>query len=226
MRNMVSPNNFTEWFDQRKDGIYGDHEHDWGKHHHLQEGEVYVEAGAYWGRYARHASKWVGESGRIILIEPDPLNRKVIEEVVRREKISNVTIVPKAVWCEKTEAKFIIDGNQSGHRLLCVTGTSAPVWRREKKAEKLIEVQCDTVDNILSSLDIYHVDLFACDVENAEVEMMLGMERYLSKKRIKNVAIGAYHRHPEGNYEAVMKILRRHNYKAIKRERGVVYAHA
>lgn len=220
---------FDKWFKSRSPrGVYGPYEHQYDAYYRLREGDVYVEAGAYWCRFGRKASREVGSTGKVILIEPDPVNVKVIERVIREKGLRNVTVVDKAVWSEKRKMPFSVRGNQSGHRLLVIRKGSAPIWRRETfpKNEDIIEVKADTVDNILTGLSVDHVDLFASDVENAEVQMLRGMEKYLSGNRVKNLAVAAYHRHPGGNYDEVMSVLRNFDYECVRGEgelRGVVY---
>lgn len=186
-------------------------EHKWGRYYNLKRGDIYVEAGAYLCRYGRIASKTVGPKGRVILIEPSPSSIRIIKEVIDDMGLTNVTLIEKAVWSEKGKKKFCTDGQPSGHRL--------------GGGHSTIEVEVDTVDKILDTIELDHVDLFAADVENAEVPMVRGMERWLSKKRIKNLAIAAYHRTPDGNYSEISRMLKEKGYKGIKVWGGVVYAH-
>lgn len=190
-------------------------EHQWERYYNLKPGDVYVEAGAYLCRYGRIASRKVGPGGRVILIEPSPQNVEVIKEVIDEMNLGNVILVEKAVWSEKGTNLFRVDGNP---------GASQLVFQQIPSAE-IIEVKTDTVDNILDGLGLNHVDLFAADVENAEVEMVKGMKRGLGEERIKNIAIAAYHKHPDGNYAEISMMLRKKGYRVIKVWGGVVYAH-
>ena len=190
----------------------GTPEHNWEAYYNLKQGDIYVEAGAFWCRYGRIASKRVGPKGRVVLIEPSPINIAVIEKVVETEGLSNVTLVRRAVWRERGRMKFCCMGNPAGHRL----------WGSPSDRD-VIEVEVDTVDNILD-LGVDHVDLFAADVEGAEVEMVKGMDRWLSEKKILHVAIAAYHR--PGNPEAIMETLKQRGCRDIKYAGGVVYGHA
>lgn len=186
-------------------------EHQWGRYCNIKRGDIYVEAGAYLCRYGRIVSKLVGPEGKVILIEPSPSNIRVIKEVVKDMGLTNVTLIEKAVWGEGCEKKFCINGNSSSHHLGVGRNTT--------------EVEVDTVDNILDDLKLDHVDLFAADVENAEIAMVKGMEKWLGEKRIKNLAIAAYHKHPDGNYAEISDMLKEKGYRGIKVWGGVVYAH-
>lgn len=184
-------------------------EHNWEKWYQLKPGNVYVEAGAFWGRYGRIASLKVGDTGKVVLIEPSPINIDLIQTLISAENLANVTLIQKAVWDTKGTQKLNVEGNSASHRLTFPNAAS------------VVTVETDTIDNILSDLNVSKVDLLACDVEGAEVELMKGCAKYLNERRILHFAIGAYH--APGNPEAVMKILREANFTNLSYEEGVVY---
>ena len=186
-------------------------EHNWEKHYQLKLGDVFVEAGAFWCRYGRIASRKVGQTGRAILIEPSPHNIEVIENVVREEGLANVTLIKKAVWSDKGKKKFCVWGNPAGYRLAIPSD------------EEVIEVEVDTIDNILDELNVPEVSLLAADVEGTEVQLVRSCERHLEDKKILNIAIGAYHN--PLNPGEIINYLTSKGYCDIKYEDGVVFAH-
>jgi len=189
----------------------GTPEHNWEKWYQLKHGDVYVEAGAFWGRYGRIASRKVGETGKVILIEPSPTNIVVIETVIREENLANVTIIKKAIWIHRGKKKFCVYGNPAGHRLAASSD------------EEVVEVEADTIDNILDELNLSQVSLLAADVEGAEVELVKSCERHLEDKKILNIAIGAYHN--PLNPREIIDYLTSKGYCDIKYEDGVVFGH-
>jgi len=170
-----------------------------------------VEAGAFWCRYGRIASRKVGDTGRVILIEPSPSNIEVVEKVVRDEDLANISLIKKAVWSDKGKKKFCKWGNPAGHRLAVPSD------------EDVIEVDADTIDNILAELNVSHVSLLAADVEGAEVELVKSAESYLEDKKILNIAIAAYHN--PLNPKEITNYLTSKGYRDVKYEDGVVFAH-
>lgn len=180
-------------------------EHNWERFYHLKQGDIYLEAGAFWGRYGRIASAKVGVNGKVILIEPSPSNASKIEEVVRAEGLNNITLIKKAVWSCRGKGELGVTYDSRGCALMPVI-LSAPFER--------FEVEVDTVDNILEDLRVSRVDLLAADVENAEVEMVKGMTRSLDGKRVKNLAIATYHK--EENFEKIQPILASKGYSSIR----------
>lgn len=199
-------------------------EHQWEGKYRLREGDVFVEAGAFWGRYGLVASKRVGQSGKVVLIEPHPFNIGMLKNTIKRYRLSNVTLVEGAVWSSNGTIDFCIEGNPSSSR-------KARKLDYVNHPKKIIKVQAYALDSLLSKLLINHVDLLAADVEAAEVEMVKGADRYFTEKRIRNVAIGAYHNRlfPE----TIIKILRTKGYKdlfykeaeLLPQYGGIVYGH-
>lgn len=190
-------------------------EHLWEKYYLLKPGDTFVEAGAFWCRYGMKASFKVGSTGRVILIEPNPCNIPVIKAVIKRMNLENVMLVEMAVWDKTDELDFVVNGGASkiegcneleGSKVTCGTA----------------KVQADTLDNILSSLNIDKVDLLSCDVEGAEVQLMKGTHKYFNEKRILNVALGAYHM-PVNISKIIMKHIESMDFKNVKYEDGVVY---
>ena len=57
--------------------------------------------------------------------------------------------------------------------------------KRSKNAEKVLEVNTDTLDNLLDSTDIKHEDVnwIKIDVEDAELEVLNGATNVLSKSK-------------------------------------------
>jgi FkbM family methyltransferase len=196
-------------------------EHDWQKHYSLKLGDIFVEAGAYMGRYALIASPQVGDKGRVILIEPDPANFALLEQTVKN--LSNVILVKKAVWNQKGQKAFIV--NTLSPLVRHVWGVYAPEYATDGLPQTVI-ADVDTVDNILSDLGMSKVDLFASDVEGAETQMLEGMDKTLSQKGILHLAITAYHQ--IGAAETIRRMLQEKGYKEIRYENppsgGIIYA--
>jgi FkbM family methyltransferase len=197
-------------------------EHNWELHYDLKEGDIYVEAGAFWGRYGREALPKVGESGRLILIEPSPENFRALELWVERDNLKNVTLVNKAVSDRKGTLPFVAWGNPAGHRFAFPSDITHPEY-----GEYIVEVEVDTLDSIFEELEIDHVDLLSCDVEDAEIDLVNGCKGYLSKHRVRNVALGAYHADhmPITNPDKIIPILKAWGYKDLIYEEGIVFGH-
>lgn len=198
-------------------------QHNWEKHYQLKEGDIFVEGGAFWGRYIRKASKQVGPTGRVITIEPSPENIKILKVLIKAENLENVTLVEKALWSEPGRDLLFTQGNSASHQLKLLPG--AQTGKPLPEDAGYVEVELNTIDNILTDLGIKYVDLLSADIEGAELEMLRGCVNYLSEKRIRNIAVAVYHIRVDLQ-DAFMGFLREKGYKDISREdEGIVYAH-
>lgn len=187
-------------------------DHEFEKYYNLKEGDVYLEAGAFYGRQAMIASK--KGCSKIILIEPSPINIATIENLIKLGEIKNAILVKKAVSNERKVVRFNVSGPSCGHSLYHIGDNT-----------NAVNVEMDTIDNILTELGIEYVDLFACDVEGTEIDMVTGTDKYFTEKRIKNIALGAYH-HPSFPPK-ILEMLTNKCYKDLIYDDhgGVVYGH-
>jgi len=185
-------------------------EHDYERHYQLKPGDTYVEAGAFMGAYGLIASGKVGPGGKVILIEAAPAN---VREILKL-RLPNAVVVPKCVWSHSGRTLFSVHGHPlTWHKIEPGDPTLHP--------SDVIEVEMDTLDNILAFMEVKKVDLLACDVEGAEVHLILGAERYLDEKRILNLCLMAYHN--PNNPRVLKGLLEQHGYTWILVEGGAVY---
>jgi FkbM family methyltransferase len=194
----------------------GEFEHNWEKYYNLKPGDVFVEVGAFWGRYGKVASPKVGVSGKVVLIEGSPDNQQTIEDLIARDNLSNVTLVSAIVSSQCGKAFYLSDGNPAGHRI----AKTADFKLYPKN--KIAPAETVTLDKLLPQL-VDHVDLLACDIEGAEVQLVKGAKNLLRKGKIYNVALAAYHAAPNG--KQIMDILRDVGFKDLVYEEGIVYGH-
>lgn len=192
-------------------------EHNYEKYYSLKNGDVFVEGGAFFGRYANIASKKVGVKGKIIAIEPSPLNTPILRG--NTDKLGNVTVIEKALWSSEGLARFWINPDSekvrwSAHKLAVL---------KSHGFGEHVEVKVDTLDNILTSFEIEKVDLLAWDVEGSGMEALKGTKNFLESNKILNLALCFYHRSLYESVEEASKIIEGYGYKILEKE-GIVYA--
>jgi len=135
----------------------------------LKHGYVFVDVGAHVGKYSFYASKQVGDSGLVIAIEPHPKNVENLRRGIKLNCLTNVKVVEKAC------------SNYSGKGFLIEHEISAKCELVKKPTK--IEVDVDTLDNVLKSLHVEKVDMIKIDVEGREYKVLQGA--YKSLKRFK-----------------------------------------
>jgi len=79
----------------------------------IKEGDIVIDAGANIGLFSILASFKVKDKGRVIAIEPEPNNLKILKENVDLNGLKNVIIVPKALY-DKPGKKVSMKGEGVG----------------------------------------------------------------------------------------------------------------
>jgi FkbM family methyltransferase len=166
---------------------YSDVEHElrsslWGyiKKHELKNGETVIDCGPGEGEFTLYASKAVGDSGKVIAFEPDPLIFDVLKSNVELNELSNVILIKKGLWSENTVLRFTTAKNITRSFVV------------NEEGGKVIEVPVVTLDSALKELGIHKVDLIKMDVEGAEVEVIKGAGQFLANNKA-DLAIASYH---------------------------------
>lgn len=133
----------------------------------LKPGDVFVDVGAHVGKYSFYASRQVEDSGLVIAVEPHPKNVENLKKGIEINGFTNVTVLKKAC-CNYRGKGFLREYELSAkHELV-------------KKPTK-IEVEVDTLDNILQSLDAERLDMVKIDVNGCEYRVLLGASIILMK---------------------------------------------
>ncbi len=140
----------------------------------LKPGMTVIDIGAHHGFYTLLASKQVGAAGKVYAFEPSPRERKRLKRHLRLNKCANVQIEGLALGSENGEADlFVVEGAEDYCNSL-----RAPMVEAETRK---IAVTVTTLDDYLSRNAIPRVDFIKLDVEGAELGVLRGAEKLLSK---------------------------------------------
>lgn len=117
----------------------------------------------------------VGKSGSIIGIDPDQNNHNSMSPILMQANVPN-KLIHKATYKEKKMGQLIFAKRASWN-------TISPVADKLNKTGKKIDVEFDTVDNIVKDLhlDITRVKHINITNNGAEYDTLIGMENILSK---------------------------------------------
>jgi FkbM family methyltransferase len=144
-----------------------------------KDGFTVVDVGAHVGIYTVKAANKVGKRGCVISVEPDPYNYRLLIENVKMNNLNkNVIPLNIALGNLKGKAKLYLGERGKCHSLL-------PISKR------FIEVEVNTLDNVMQRLDLRHCDILKIDVEGYELEVLKGAQETL--KNTSMVAVAAYH---------------------------------
>jgi len=143
------------------------------------EGDIVIDVGAHAGMFTMKAAKLVGDNGLVVAIEPEPRNLSLLQRNIESHGLTNVKVISKAIYNEKTTVRLYLQDLSVHHSLYY-------------RSRDYIEVEADSLDNIISKLGLDRVDFIKIDVEGAELETLRGAEKVLASPGIK-LSIASYH---------------------------------
>lgn len=132
------------------------------------------------GVTAVHFGKQIGDEGKLILIEPHPVNVEYLKRNIEENGLKNIEVVPKAAWNKKGKTT-LFEGKAPGWGSVYDDGLHT------YGSDKTTEIEIDTIDNITHELGMYDFNLLKMDIEGGEREAFRGAVntlRYNNKMRI------------------------------------------
>lgn len=132
---------------------------------HLRPGMTFIDAGANMGYFTLQAARLVGNTGRVISIEPAPQNFSVLQRSIERNRFTNTQALPIALSDRDGVAKLQILGRSTEHTL-------APL--PPEFALPGIMVQTMTLDSVVAQQQMNRVDMLKIDVQALELEVLRG----------------------------------------------------
>jgi FkbM family methyltransferase len=141
----------------------------------LPEGAVFIDVGAHVGYYTLNASKRVGNSGRVVAVEPNPPTADRLRRNIRLNDESNVSVQQVACTDAETTLHFFQAGSEN-------TGSSS-ISKDNAHSRQEIDVRGEPLDSIVKELALTRIDLVKIDVEGAELQVLRGMTRSLAMYR-------------------------------------------
>ena len=93
-----------------------------------------------------------------------------------------------------------------------------------KKSKNEIEIEVDTVDNILLENKIKKPDFITLEINAAEIEALQGMKNTLSEKGIRIISAGWYNYQGKPAWKLIKKILEDYEFSVYIGKQNRVYA--
>ena len=138
----------------------------------LKPGDVFVDVGAHVGYYSLLAAKLVGETGKVIAVEPNPPTIVRLEKDIALNPFQNILVQKVACTEAETTMKFYQAPLEN-------TGESSMNKANAKEGTE-ITVRGVPLDKIVQDLGIKRVDVVKIDVEGAEMSVLGGMTSIIS----------------------------------------------
>ena len=156
----------------------------------LRRGDVFLDVGAYIGFHACAVAKFVGKSGLVYAIEPNPEIYKILLTNIRINKLTNIAPLEIALGTEESEA-YIYDydrTNRGGATLVRPQGIS-------EESGKLVRVT--TIDRLIENKQLRIPTFIKIDVEGFELEVLKGAKTLLEGPRAPMLCVEYSILHPQ-----------------------------
>ncbi len=136
----------------------------------IASGMTAIDVGADTGYYTLLFAKRVRRLGRVIAFEPIPSARKVLEDNIRLNGYTNVTVCDFALF--SSNGLVALESPRILSRIDPTKTTNIKTG---------ISIRTRTFDECVSELEVQRIDLVKIDVEGAELDVLLGMKNSLDK---------------------------------------------
>lgn len=178
-----------------------------------QPGDIVFDVGAGVGDSTLYFSRLVGHRGRVVAIEAHPDTFRWLIRLCELNGLANA--LPLQCAASDSVGEVSISDEESL--------TNAVVDRRA--ARNGIRVPARTIDDVAGELGIERVDLLKMNIEGAEREAVVGMEKTLAKTRFVCVSCHDFLAERGGpdelrTKEFVTAFLREHGFAVVSRNRG------
>jgi len=139
------------------------------------KGDVFIDIGAHVGKYTMQAAKIVGDNGKVIAVEADPITFKALSDGIIANGFRNVVALNIAIYdkeCEVALHSVPIDGKtEMGKGFTSVKRYVGPS----------VFVKAKPLDFIVNTLNLARVNFIKIDVEGAELEVLKGARKTIEK---------------------------------------------
>lgn len=139
--------------------------------------DTVVDVGAHLGEYTIPCAKL---ASNVVAIEANPEVFEILRENIQVNRLSNIVTVNKAAFDSQGYQYLNLSADRTG------MGSVLPDHVEDKT--QIIKVMADTLDNILSELQIDKVDWIKIDVEGAEEYVIRGARTTISSN-LENIKI-------------------------------------
>ena len=132
-----------------------------------EPGMTVLDVGGCFGEYSLYASRRVGETGRVIMLEPDPANIEVARKLFALNgNPRNIEIIPAGLWKEPGTVRFTAGNSEQSAVALDAAAGGA--------AANTIEIPTESLASVVKRCGLTRLDIVKMDIEGAELEVMAG----------------------------------------------------
>jgi len=150
----------------------------------LRPGDAAIQIGAPWdtlraGRSrAVHFARFVGNVGKVVVIEPAPDNLAALREFTSSHGMTNLDIVPSGAWSKKARLRFLSNPDHPASNLVEEVCDDR---ERDRNRYQVSEIDVDSVDRIAASRVPGAIRLLSITTNGSEIEILKGAEQTLGR---------------------------------------------
>lgn len=138
----------------------------------ISSGDTVIDVGANIGSHTIAFASKVGETGKVISFEPQPIVGEVLEKNIKTNGFTNVDVHLEGVG-EKIGDAFIPISNYSEHKNIGAISLS------NQKTDDMLKVPVNTID----ALNLDHLKLIKIDAEKMGQQVIIGMSETIKRCR-------------------------------------------
>jgi FkbM family methyltransferase len=150
----------------------------------------------------------------VVVVECAPDNLEQIYARIKCDKISNMTVIPKGAWSERTTQTLYVHPRFRGSHIVLDSGAQHDRVLARDEYAAAIHVECDTLDRLLDMYDISHCDFIKITVMGAEMQVLRGMDALLASTPKLWVKAHAMYEGRPANY-AISNLLKQCGYRTV-----------
>jgi FkbM family methyltransferase len=149
----------------------------------ISETDTVIEVGGHIGYMSVYLSELVGENGKVFVFEPGVDNLKYLKKNIAQLPQKNTVVIEKAVSEKIGKATFFMENitGQNNSLVYDHIGPNSHVNLKNEKNKSTMEVNTIDLDHFIEDEKINHVDFLKIDIEAAEYEAFLGMQKLIEK---------------------------------------------
>lgn len=163
----------------------------------MKEGDVVYECGSHHGCATIMLSQWVGEKGKVLTFEPNPVNYEITKININNNNNNNVEIINAAV------------GAENGEVIINTTSSNSSIVTKESTKSNVHKVKMINLD----SLPEPRPNVLKIDVEGYETDVLKGAKEILKLKPCLAIEIHAEQLHKYNtSVDEVFDLIGKDNY--------------
>ena len=135
-------------------------------------GQTVYDIGGFEGILTMFFCRAVGDKGRVITFEPNPVNFRKMLENIKLNHLTNVVTLQTALGRKKGKVALVFHPSEPAQGSI---RKSVNKQILKKKGSETIHLQIDSLDNQIISKSLPKPDLVKIDVEGLEEDVLRGM---------------------------------------------------